>query len=327
MSRPLRIQFPGAVYHVTCRGNDRKEIFRDDEDRRAFLDLLKESQEIYQIVLHAWVLMENHFHLVLETPLSNLDQFMRRFNISYTGYFNRKYQRTGHLYQGRYKSLLVEKESYLSQLSRYIHLNPIRMKEKESLTFAEKWKNLTSYPWSTLGGYLDKREKVPGVDYSLILEEFGGEGPAGRKAYGKRIREEIKQGLDLSGKIVGGSILGKDDFVEWVKRKYLAGVPDREYSGFRKIKGHKAKENILEVLSKEWGRTEGELLTEKGDMRRIVMELLYRIGGLNGVEIGKIYKVSYSAVSQERRRLAERMKFDPELKKYFAKLLRKFENH
>jgi putative transposase len=326
MSRPLRIQFPGAVYHVTCRGNDRKEIFRDDEDRRAFLDLLEESREIYQIVLLAWVLMENHFHLILETPLGNLDQFMRRFNISYTGYFNRKYERAGHLYQGRYKSLLVEKESYLSQQSRYIHLNPIRTKGTEPLPFAEKWDILYSYPWSTLGGYLDERKKVPGVDYSLILEEFGGEGPAGRKAYGKRIREEIKQGLDLSEKIVGGSILGEDAFVEWVKRKYVAGVPDREYSGFRKIRGHKARENIFEVLSKESGQTEAELLTEKGDMRRIVMEFLYRVGGLNGVEIGKIYKVSYSAVSQERRRLLERMKLDPDLKKYFAKLLRKFEN-
>ena len=249
MSRPLRIQYPGAVYHVTSRGNDRKEIFRDDEDRKAFLNILKESQEIYQTVLFAWVLMENHFHLILETPLGNLDQFMRRFNISYTGYFNRKYQRVGHLYQGRYKSLLVEKESYLSQLSRYIHLNPIRVKEIEPMTVAEKLKILYAYPWSTLGGYLDGKKKVPGVDYSLVLEEFGGDHPAGRQGYRKRIKEEIVQGLDLSEKIVGGNILGKDDFVRWVRRKYMAEDPNREYSGFRKIKGYKAREKILEVLS------------------------------------------------------------------------------
>ncbi len=98
MSRPLRIQYPGAVYHVTCRGNERKAIFRDDQDRKTFLETLKDSREIYQVILYAWVLMENHFHLLLETPLGNLDQFMRRFNISYSGYFNRKYQRC-HLYQ------------------------------------------------------------------------------------------------------------------------------------------------------------------------------------------------------------------------------------
>jgi putative transposase len=324
MSRPLRIQYPGAVYHITCRGNDRKEIFRDDGDRGAFLDILRESQDIYQIVLFAWVLMENHFHLILETPLGNLDEFMRRFNISYTGYFNRKYQRAGHLYQGRYKSLLVEKESYLSQLSRYIHLNPVRIKEIEPLSFGEKWKRLYTYRWSTLKGYLDEKKKVPGVDYGLILEEFGGESPAGRKAYGKRIREDIKQEFDLSEKIVGGSILGKDDFVESVKSKV---DPDKEFSGLRKIKGHKAQENIFIMMSKETGQTEAQLLSEKGDTRRIIMELLYRLGGLNGVEIGRIYKVSYNAVSQERKRLAEKMKTDPDLRKYFENLLLKLENY
>ena len=108
MSRPLRIQYPGAVYHVTCRGNERKAIFRDDQDRNTFLEMLKDSREIYQVILFTWVLMENHFHLLLETPLENLEQFLRRFNIGYTGFFNRTYQRVGHyLYQGRYKSIPV----------------------------------------------------------------------------------------------------------------------------------------------------------------------------------------------------------------------------
>lgn len=310
---------------MTCRGNERKEIFREDKDRKTFLELLMDSQEIYQVKLYAWVLMENHFHLLLETPLGNLDQFMRRFNISYTGYFNRKYQRAGHLYQGRYKSILVEKESYLSELSRYIHLNPIRVQGMDSKTPAEKMKFLISYRWSTLGGYLEQKKKVAGVDYALILDEFGVEHPGGRQAYRKRIKEDVQEELESPGKIVGGSILGQEGFIDWVKTNFLAQGPDREYSGARQIKGYKARKKVLEALLTETGRTEAELLNEKGDLRRIAMELLYRLGGLNGVEIGRIFKISYNAVSKERKRLKEKIKLDPKLKKYFISFLHKLE--
>jgi putative transposase len=128
MARPLRIQYPGAVYHVTCRGIERRKIFLDDKDRGKFLRLLSLSLNIYSAKLHAYVLMDNHFHLLVETPLGNLGEFMRHFNITYTSYLNRRRRRVGPLYQGRYRSVLVEKEAYLSVLSRYIHLNPIRVK-------------------------------------------------------------------------------------------------------------------------------------------------------------------------------------------------------
>ena len=99
MARPLRIVYPGAYYHVTCRGNERKAIYRDDRDRAVFLDKLKTSLEIYQVRVHAYVLMGNHFHLIVETPRGNLSEFMRHFNISYTSAYNRRHHRVGHLYQ------------------------------------------------------------------------------------------------------------------------------------------------------------------------------------------------------------------------------------
>ena len=126
MARALRIEYPGALYHLTCRGNNRRAIFDDNSDRVAFLEILAQSRQIFGVRLMAYVLMENHFHLLVETPLGNLSKFMRRFNITYTGYFNRRHQRVGHVYQGRYQSFLIEKESYLSEVSRYIHLNPVR---------------------------------------------------------------------------------------------------------------------------------------------------------------------------------------------------------
>ncbi|NOX97363.1 MAG: addiction module toxin RelE, partial [Nitrospirae bacterium] len=117
MARPLRIQYPGALYHLTCRGNEKKAIFGDDTDRETFLHQLQDSLKAYSSILHCFVLMDNHFHLLLETPLANLSEFMRQFNITYTSYYNRRHKRVGHLYQGRYKSILVDKENYLVILS------------------------------------------------------------------------------------------------------------------------------------------------------------------------------------------------------------------
>ena len=172
MARPLRIEYPGAVYHVTGRGNERKAIFGDPLDRKTFLEILIQSQNIYSVRIFAYVLMDNHFHFLVETPLGNLGQFMRRFTITYTSYFNRSHNRVGHLFQGRYKSILVDKESYLSELSRYIHLNPIRTKAMKNKTSEEQWRYLINYPWSSLKGYLSPSKKKAFVDYSMVLWQY-----------------------------------------------------------------------------------------------------------------------------------------------------------
>ena len=126
MARALRIELEGAFYHVTSRGNLRDRIFFKDRDKNKFLQILKRTKERYSYVLHAYALMDNHYHLIMETPKGNLSQSMQNINTSYTVYVNRKYQRNGHLFQGRYKAILVDQNEYLLSLSRYIHLNPVR---------------------------------------------------------------------------------------------------------------------------------------------------------------------------------------------------------
>jgi len=128
MVRPLRIQYENAYNHVTCRGNARQLIFSSDTDRSAFLALLGRSSDVYQAEILAYVLMDNHFHLLVNTPGGNLQEFMRHFNISYTGWYNRRHRRSGHLYQGRYHSFLIDADNYLEEVSRYIHLNPVKTK-------------------------------------------------------------------------------------------------------------------------------------------------------------------------------------------------------
>ena len=153
MARALRIQYPGACYHVTCRGNERRDIFQDSEDKKLFKSKLKVSQEIYSAEVLGYVLMSNHFHLLIHTPQANLSEFMRHFNISYTSAFNRRHKRCGHLYQGRYKALLIDADNYLLAVSRYIHLNPIRTGKYVGAAPEDQWVELQKYADSSLAGY------------------------------------------------------------------------------------------------------------------------------------------------------------------------------
>ena len=326
MSRALRIQYPGAVYHVTCRGNERRDIFRDDEDRKSFLEILAGSRTIYSVRLYAWVLMENHFHLLLETPLGNLNEFMRRFNITYTSFFNRRHQRVGHLYQGRYKSFLVEKENYLSVLSRYIHLNPARTDDMKSQPAKEKMKSLLDYRWSTLPGYVTGKNRWPGVNYELVLADYGGDHTAGRRAYRRGIWEDLTGEIDLKGNIVGGNILGGEGFIQWVKEKFVKNLPTRDYTGYRTLKRYKSREQVQDLLAVETGLEWEQINASKGDLRRLAMELLYQGGGLTGEEIGSLLGVGYSAVSQERKRLRLKMIGDTVLKSLFDRVMEKLSN-
>jgi len=313
MARPLRIQYPDAVYHITCRGNERQVIFKDDADRARFLQILTQSLNIYTVKLHTYVLMNNHFHLLVETPLGNLAEFMRKFNITYTSYYNRRHKRIGRLYQGRYKSILVDKNEYLSILSRYIHLNPVRIKSMEKSPAKEKIRILTRYHWSSLPGYLLKRKSVSFVDYRLVLSDYGGDTDRARKAYRKALYEEMAAGAGIHDKVLGQSILGGTDFVESITERFLKGEKDRERPSLKKINTYQAKDVIFAVITKETGKAVEAIAKEKGHLRQIAMELLYRLGGLKGEEIAKIFGVGYTSVSQERRRLREQMEKDRKL--------------
>ncbi|MFQ5763344.1 MAG: transposase [Rhodospirillales bacterium] len=142
MARPLRIEFPGAYYHVTSRGNERKAIFREDADRGKSLEVLSSSAEQFRVRIHTYVLMDNHYHLLVETPDEGLSRAARYLNGVYTQYVNRRYRRVGYLLQGRYKAILIDKDSYLIERSRYIHLNPWRVTSGVKDPFHYRWSSL-----------------------------------------------------------------------------------------------------------------------------------------------------------------------------------------
>ncbi|UJS17512.1 MAG: transposase [Candidatus Jettenia sp.] len=311
MARPLRIQYEDALYHVTCRGNERKAIFKDDHDKNVFLELLHDGLKTYTIILYCYVLMDNHFHLLLETPLANLSEFMRWFNITYTSHYNKRHKRIGHLYQGRYKSILVEKKGYLHTVSRYIHVNPVRTKQEGNLSLSERVKYLKNYTWSSLLGYIDdiRRSSILDIEYARILESYGGDNTKGRKLYWETICNDVSTGIDIREKVIGGSVLGSDTFMKWVRDTFLP-EKSREIPSVQRLKRYIAKEAIIDALCKEMNKSFDEIKKERGILRQIAMDLLYRVGGLSGTEIGEMMGVDYSTVSQGRKRLREKLKND-----------------
>jgi putative transposase len=319
MARALRIQYPGACYHVTCRGNERKDIYQDSEDRRIFKSKLKVSQEIYSVELLGYVLMSNHFHLLIHTPQGNLAEFMRHFNISYTSAFNRRHQRCGHLYQGRYKAFIIDADNYLLAVSRYIHLNPIRTENHAGNTAEEQWAALQKYEDSSLAGYCRENQKEEFVNYRLVLGYLGGDNGKGRMGYKNFMLAGICS--EVESPIIkgcGSGIIGEDEFIEWIKGNVLKDKGDmREQPALKKFRKRLKPQAVIEGFVEITGKQPQELLQRGGSVseRALLMEVLYRCCEITQPDIGRLVGgVDYSAVSQARKRLREKMSNDEKLK-------------
>lgn len=318
MTRALRIQIAGSYYHVTCRGNERRAIFRDDTDRQAFLDKLQSSLVIYQVELHAYVLMSNHFHLMVRTLRGNFAEFMRHFNISYTSAFNRCHRRVGHLYQGRYKAILVDKDSYFLELSRYVHLNPVRIRPQLKRPVPEQLRRLEHYRWSSLMGYWDSKSRQGFVKYNSVLEQIG----HSRKKYREFIIDGINGGYATPWDSVRGQVvLGEEKFIERIKEELEENGSQREQPGARRLQA-KAPAGVIQAVAKFFG-VEEKRLTEKRtglrDQRAVAMEMIYRNGGIGQVEIGRLIGgLDYTAVSRERKRIREKVEHDANLRRAVA---------
>ena len=317
MARPLRIDYPGAIYHITCRGNERRAIFGDDADRLAFQKRLGTCVSTYQLHVHGYVLMDNHFHLLVESPLGNVSPAMRQFNVAYTGYYNRRHQRSGHLYQGRFKAIVVEADAYLLELSRYIHLNPIRIGRTRSMAAEEQLRSLREYRWSSLPGYLRRRDREAWVTYDRVLAYTGGETPSGRAAYARFVEEGVRNDVTRPwDKVVGGVLLGGETFVASMQRRVRL-TKDRERPAIRAV--------VQVVLPKVINERVEALLRGEGLRntvlgRGLLTECLYRYGQMTQAAIGKqVGGVGYSRVSQLRRAFREAAETDRQVQELFVR--------
>ena len=245
MARPLRVQFAGALYHVMSRGNERRHIVRDDIDRHKRLDWLRRTVETYGWRLHALALMTNHEHLFVETPEANLSAGMQYLGGSYTSYFNRRHRRSGHLFQGRFKAHLVENEGYFRQVSRYIHLNPVR---------AGMATRPRDYPWSSYPGYVRSRRAAAWVSYDRVLAEFGGDLADARRAYGRFVRAGVDDPPPSPfAEAVGGLLLGSEAFVTRMRRMLQDRPDDGSLPQLRRLQPRPALRRIVEEVADHFG--------------------------------------------------------------------------
>jgi putative transposase len=276
MARKPRIEFEGALYHVITRGNQRQEIFRGAEDYERYLRILGDYKSRYDYALYCYVLMGNHVHLLIETKEVVLSKILQGINQSYTMYFNRKYTMVGHLFQGRYKAILCDRDSYLLSLVKYIHENPIR---------AGVAKTIEAYPWSSHGAYVGQTKAKGIVDTGLVLRTFSEDKRKARSAYLEYVRGEGRLTREEVYATVDQRVLGDEKFVEVVKeRTGRREVRGRRKHGYRLLEIARATEQVcgmsLEQLRKK-GR--GEDL----GLGRRVLSIVAKEYGYKGQEIAE----------------------------------------
>lgn len=276
----------------------------------------------------AFVLMRNDFHLLVRTPKTNLQEFVRHFNIFYTSAFNRRHGRSGHLYQGRYKSFLIDADSYLLEVSRYIHLNPVRVSGMELPEEGRKY--LQDYPWSSFPDYTSGKVRYPFLAAGEGLDVFHDDRKRARHAYRSFVEKALAFALpSLLEKGRGHGIVGEKGCLEKVRAALTPakGKHRREMPQVRRMTGLTQPQRIVDVVSSAYTTTEEEILdkTFRGEARHVLMDLLYRYGGMNGREIGEMLGVDYSTVSVTRKRVATRMEHDVKLRERVRELEKKID--
>lgn len=264
MARPLRIEYPGGLYHVTSRGNARQPIFKDDEDRGRFLGILALVNRRYHWICHAYCLMNNHYHLVIETPEGNLARGMRQLNGVYTQSYNRRHRRVGHLLQGRYKAIVVDKDEYLLEVCRYVVLNPVRAKAVEKV---QQWK-WSSYR-ATAG--LEKTKECLTVDW--LLSQLSRKRDEACGKYRELVRDGIEGGR-IYEKVRGQVLLGADSFVEAVGRSFEKREKLREVPRSQRYAARPKLEKILGTKKLGNGKTAREAVERYGYSQKEVADYL-----------------------------------------------------
>ena len=280
MTRPLRIEFKGAVYHITSRGNAKQAIFLDEKDFVDFLNLLCSVVKRYHFILHAYCLMNNHYHLLIETPYANLSRGMRQLNGLYTQRFNQRHKRVGHLLQGRYQAILVDKDNYLLELCRYIVLNSVR---------AKIVKNPKDWRWSSYQATTG-HQGIPCLTTDWILSQFGKEQKVASSLYQAFVLSGIKAESPLKA-VKGQLFLGQENFIDKLKhliqgKEKLKEIPRKQRYVIRlplniilEYKDKKSKNQAMHEACLQYGYTLKEIAEYIGVHYTTVSKVIKRIEG------------------------------------------------
>ena len=318
MARPLRVEYPGAFYHVTSRGVAQQTIFFDDQDRERFLDLLGCVHDRYGFVFHCYCLMDNHYHLEIETPYGNLSRGMQWLAQTYASAVNRRHNRAGHLFQGRFKSAVVDKDVYVQALTRYVHLNPVRAKLVE---------HPGDYKWSSYRAYLGVTRSPAWLETKETLMLFGSVMESARRDYRRFVEGEVAQ--DPMRELSFGFALGREAFVERMRKMLTGGEQDSSVSDVSRLKKATRCSTVQEVAAivcKSYKIEKGKLQIKWGrdnEARDIAVYLSSRLCAEGLREIGAYFgALSVPAASLVCRKARERINQD----KKFGRRVRAIES-
>ena len=294
---------------------DRSRLFMDDADRERFVERLAERVEQHEIRLYLFVLMTNHFHLVFETPRANCSRFMQSILTAHTVYYNLRHDRHGHLFDGRFKSRLVEGDDYLSALSRYVHLNPVKTKSAERKSVEDRIRMLRDYPWSTYPGYVNKRKALDFIEYGPVLGQMPGKRAQWRGQYRRFVEaglaqddEELKTALEASP-----LSLGSDGFRAWVENLHerrAEGQATKDDVAFRRMAAPLPVEIVLAEVAGGLG-VELAALRERrrnSPLRAVAALMLIRFGGRTQRQVAADLAMGTGgAVARQLRSLPDRL--------------------
>jgi REP element-mobilizing transposase RayT len=319
MGRAWRIEYPGALYHVLSRGNERREIFFSHSDRYMFLNILGEMSDRFAVEIYAYVLMPNHYHLLVRTQEANLSKCMQWLGVTYTNRVNIRYGRSGHLFQGRFKAMLVENEAYLMQLSCYIHRNPIR---------AGLVKRLSDYRWSSYLRYAYGQKSPAWLSTDLVLSLFNVEDR--QRAYREKVKSYVHEEKLLWEDFRHGLFLGSLRFVDEMRGKYLAQGPHREIPQQRATARLEDPEKLLEKTARVFGcdterfRQSERISSSDREDRDILVYFLWQTGRVTNERLGELFGVTYSAISHIVKGVKDQLIRDPRSREKIAKLHSQF---
>jgi REP-associated tyrosine transposase len=333
MARPLRISLIGGWYHLTARGNERRAIFRDDTDREHFLSLLAQMVSQYRFRLHAYVLMPNHYHLLVEISQDNLSRGMQWLNVSYSQWFNRRHRRVGHLLQGRFGSVLLERERWGVELSRYLHLNPVRVKglglgkrerqghrrgvgrAADEEVLRARLRLLREYRWSSYRAYVGREKRPDWLTCEAVWAGMGGRKTDRPRAYQEYTEKAILEGAQASPWefLQGQAVLGEEGFVKGMQRK-LKG-DEREQAGLRALRGRPDWERVVKAVEVIKGERWERFRDRRGDWGRdAALWLGRRWCGMKLRELSQAVGLGhYGSVGTAIKYLEQRCQADPKL--------------
>jgi putative transposase len=329
MARSARIQFHGALYHVLNRGIDRRDLFWDDRDRDYFLDSLALGVERFHVEVHAYCLMPNHYHLLVGTPLGNISHFMQSVQTRYAGHFNLRHNRSGYVFQGVYKAKLVEGDEYLLALSRYIHLNAVRLRKHEGRPVKDIACDLRRYPWSSFRGYIGRSKRKEWVTYSAVeshVKELMGRRRGAYREYVERGLVETDEELEAllrSGK----GMVATDEFVRGVLGR-KAKAERNGGAAFRSVSIYVPVEQVMQVVLEGLGVDRSVLHRRRGSawVRGAAAEMLCVYAGLTQAAAARALGLGTgAAVCIRRKALAERCAADHDLDRALRRITKRLD--